>query len=188
MDPDFPGPGEHQQRQERDEIVSRGDEIQQAMGRTRGNGHVEGGPKGHGGDEREDGSHGLDPEAGENLAAHEVGKTGGHSAGRAGNSSASLELTFLETELAMRAQSVGAGLEFGGDEENSQAGEGDGQGNEAEAKGETVGGLWPYIYGGRGVHLMMEFSRVNWGRQRDFDLPSLVCVEDCLSARGIAFA
>ena len=60
-----------------------------------------------------------------------MSKTGGHSAGWAGNSGAGFELAFLEAELAMGAQAVGAGLKFGGDEEYGEAGEGNGQGDEA---------------------------------------------------------
>jgi hypothetical protein len=62
-------------------------------------------------------------------------------------------LAFLEAELAMRAQAVGTGLKFCGDQKDGEAREGDGQGDETGVEGEVVLGLGPYIYGGRGnVH------------------------------------
>src|SRR6476660_7099535 len=109
------------------------------MGWPRGDGDVEGGPEGHCGKQCDDRAHRLDPEAGGNLAAHEMGKTGGHSAGWAGDAGAGFELALLEAELARGAEAGGARVQFGGDEEDAEAGEGDGEGDEAGLPGEAVG-------------------------------------------------
>ena len=108
------------------------------MGRPGADGDVEGGPEGHGGDEGENGAHGLNPEAGEDLPAHEMGKAGGHSTGWAGKAGPRFKLTFLETELAVGTQAIGAGLKLCGDKEDGEAGEGDGKGHKPRVEGEAV--------------------------------------------------
>ena len=138
MNPDFPGPGQDEEHQQREEIVSRGDEIEQPVGRPAGGGNIESGPEHHGGEEGQDCAHGLDPKAGHDLAAHEMGKTGCHSTGWAGDAGAGFELTFLKTELAVGADAIAAGIQFGGDEKHAQTCKGDGQRDSAAAPGKLV--------------------------------------------------
>ena len=78
------------------------------------------GPKNDGGDERQERAHGLNPEAGEEIAAHKPGPTGGHTATWARDAGDLLKRTGAETELGMGSQAVGIGGDPCGGNESGQ--------------------------------------------------------------------
>ena len=117
VDEDLPGPRGERESQQGDEPVVIRYLAKDSMGGAGGDGFIGADPEAGGAEEGEHEAHGLEVEAGEEVAADVVGEAGGHATRGAGDASRVKEVTRLEVKegkAGVGAGTSGVGGEVGG--------------------------------------------------------------------------
>ena len=101
------------------------DKSQQPMRRPAAQRNIEARPKDERRCQRQEHSHGLNVETGEELPTDKMSEAGGHAAGGTRDAGSQFELASLQVQSGVRSNPGGAGCEPGGDDQDGEAGGGD---------------------------------------------------------------